>query len=288
MNYCSICSQPFYGDNWSCPTCGKGPPIIGGFPAFSPELALGGAGFRPEYFQELVQLESASFWFRARNRLIIWALNSFFSRQRDYLEIGCGTGFVLNAVADSFPNAKIFGSEIFSAGLAYTAHRVPRANLMQMDARAIPYREHFDVVGAFDVLEHIEEDTEVLGQVYKAVKPQGGLLLTVPQHPWLWSHQDEYACHVRRYTNDELRQKVQAAGFEVLYQTSFVSLLLPLMWMSRRFGTAAKDPEKLSELRSGRLTNTFLGKIMALELAAIRKGLRFPAGGSLLLVGRRI
>ena len=50
---------------------------------------------------------------------------------------------------------------------------------------------------AFDVIEHIDEDEMVLTQMYKALQPNGGMILTVPQHPFLWSNQDEFACHVR-------------------------------------------------------------------------------------------
>ena len=125
------------------------------------------------------------------------------------------------------------GSEIYSEGLDYAANRVKRAALFQMDARDIPFESEFDVIGAFDVLEHIEEDEQVLEQVFRAVSPGGGIMLTVPQHRFLWSQQDEYACHVRRYEAKELRDKVEKAGFQVEWATSFVTLLLPLMVMSR-------------------------------------------------------
>ena len=69
-----------------------------------------------------------------------------------------------------------------------------------MDARNIPFRDEFDVIGAFDVLEHIDEDVAVIDEVRKALRPGGGFLMSVPQHPALWSQQDERAFHVRRYT----------------------------------------------------------------------------------------
>ena len=81
-----------------------------------------------------------------------------------------------------------------------------------MDARNIPFESEFDVIGAFDVLEHINEDTEVLAQIYTALKAEGLMLISVPQHPWLWSSLDEYACHVRRYTALDIQQKIEAAG----------------------------------------------------------------------------
>jgi SAM-dependent methyltransferase len=250
-------------------------------------LTLSGGGFRAEYFQGLAELEAGNFWFQARNKLIIWALRRFFPDLCRFLEIGCGTGFVLSGVAAAFPTAELTGSEIFSAGLPHATSRVPRAELLQMDARVIPYVEHFDVVGAFDVLEHIVEDEQVLRQIYKTLRPAGGIVLTVPQHPWLWSRQDQLACHVRRYTDAELRFKVAEAGFTVIYDSSFVSLLLPFLWISRRLGQTAEDADPLAELRTSRLTNRFLSSAMTAERLLIRLGVRFSAGGSLLLVARR-
>jgi SAM-dependent methyltransferase len=165
--------------------------------------------------------------------------------------------------------------------------RVPKAELLQMDARRIPFVGHFDLVGAFDVLEHVDEAEEGLGEIHRALRPGGGLVLTVPQHAWLWSRQDELACHVRRYAASDLEQKLVRAGFETLFRTSFVSLLLPLMWLSRRLRDAAGDEDASSELRTGKVADAVLGAVMGVERAMIRSGLRLPVGGSLLLVARK-
>nr|VFK32012.1 MAG: Methyltransferase domain-containing protein [Candidatus Kentron sp. MB]VFK35037.1 MAG: Methyltransferase domain-containing protein [Candidatus Kentron sp. MB]VFK77126.1 MAG: Methyltransferase domain-containing protein [Candidatus Kentron sp. MB] len=149
------CSAQFDSKTWVCPACRFAPPLIGGYPALAPMLAKGGTHFHPGIYPELAALEAGNFWFRARNRLIVWALMRCFPRMQRFLEIGCGTGFVLSGVAKVFPETKLTGTDVFSAGLAYAAHRIPNAELHQMDARYIPYREEFDVIGAFDVLEHI-------------------------------------------------------------------------------------------------------------------------------------
>lgn len=206
-----------------------------------------------------------------------------------FLEIGCGTGFVLSGVASTFPAARLMGAEIFSAGLNYAAHRLHGAQFIQMDARKIPFDSHFDALGAFDVLEHIEEDTTVLSQICQALKPDGILMLTVPQHPELWSAQDELACHVRRYTVAELERKVSEAGFDIVDSGSFVALLLPLMWLSRRLPRNNKDGahDVMAELRIGKFANRMLSAIMSVELFLTRAGIRFPAGGSLFLVAQK-
>ena len=116
-----------------------------------------------------------------------------------------------------------------------------------MDARKVPFQGEFDVIGAFDVIEHIDEDEDVLREMYSAIKPGGGIILTVPQHDWLWSETDVYAHHKRRYSRKELRSKVERAGFRVEYMTSFVSVLLPALMISRyrikRAGTFETEME---------------------------------------------
>jgi SAM-dependent methyltransferase len=244
-------------------------------------------GFDEQSFEHLPEAEEKSFWFRSRNSLIVWALRRYFPQAQSMLEVGCGTGFVLAGVRDAFPQMRLVGGELFQAGLAVAARRVPDAELLELDARNLPFQAEFDVVGAFDVLEHIDDDERALGQMHAALRPGGGLLVTVPQHPRLWSAVDDYSQHVRRYTRRELLAKVRGAGFEVVHWTSFVSFLLPVLAASRlRFrGDKAFDP--LSEYRSPPFVDSALGWVLAAERALIKSGLPLPAGGSLLAVARR-
>lgn len=262
--------------------------MLNGVEAHAAAMAHGGGGFKPEYFAELARLESANFWFKARNELILWALRRYSPDAHHFLEVGCGTGFVLSGIAGAHPGMALSGSEIFLAGLSHAAQRVPTARFMQMDARHVPFVEEFDAVGAFDVLEHIEEDEAVLAQLHKALKPGGVLLLSVPQHPWLWSASDEYACHVRRYTCSEIETKVRAAGFSLLRSTSFVSSLLPAMALARELQKRSKsafDPSAELNVRAA-INNAFYG-LMKMELVGIRLGLNYPVGGSRLIVAKK-
>jgi SAM-dependent methyltransferase len=275
--------------DWHCNSCGHAPAAIGGFPAFAPALAVDNEGYDDAYFAELFKLEAGNYWFRARNALLIWALRRFFPAAGDYLEIGCGTGYVLAGVAAARPDLKLHASEVSSCGLPFAAGRVPQAELFQMDARNVPFAGHFDIIGMFDVLEHIEDDTLVLAQAHRALKPGGGLMLTVPQHRFLWSRYDEHAHHVRRYEAAEIAEKVTRAGFRTVMTTSFVSLLLPLLAWSRRARPAPQgNYDVLADLRVGMVVNAVLETVLAGERALIRCGLRFPAGGSRLLLAQKI
>lgn len=246
-------------------------------------------GFKAHYFKELAELEAKNFWFCSRNKLILWAVRKYYPELKSLLEIGCGTGFVISAISEQFPEVKLLGSEYFEEGLVYARQRLPNAEFTQMDARFIPYKSALDAIGVFDVLEHIEEDEVVLQQIFKALKPGGVVFITVPQHRWLWSAVDDYACHVRRYSANELHQKVRRTGFEVIRSTSFVSMLLPAMYLSRLFQRDKKgmSMDAMAELRINFILNNIFEWILSFERGLIRLGVNMPIGGSRMLVARK-
>src|SRR5262249_12041957 len=141
--------------------------------------------------------------FEGRNRNIVWALKKYFPNVTSFLEIGCGTGFVLSAVREAFPNIQMSAGEYYAQGLTFAQQRVPSASFYQINALSMPFEDEFDVIGAFDVIEHIKDDERVLSQMFQAVKPGGGIALTVPQHRFLWSVADVYKHHERRYERRE-------------------------------------------------------------------------------------
>lgn len=289
MKICLECRKHFVADNWHCPHCGHRPAMAGNFATLAPQPATQNAGFNPTLFERYAEIEASHFWFVGRNKIICNAISARFANARNMLEIGCGNGGVLAEIGRNFPGISLCGGDAFLHGLAYAAKRVPEAYLYQMDATNIPFLEEFDMVGAFDVLEHIDDDERALHQMFSACKLGGGIVVTVPQHPFLWSRTDEFAHHKRRYTRRELVRKVEGAGFAVERVTSFVSLLLPLMMLSR-FMQRKRAPTENSIDEGFRISppvNKLLEWVFGMERRAIQLGLSLPAGGSLLLVARK-
>jgi SAM-dependent methyltransferase len=287
LKLCLACGRSFEAHDWTCPGCGESP-RRDKFLSFTPALSASRETFDPRWYPALAAREAGSFWFRGRNRLIVWALRRYFPSARSFLEVGCGTGFVLAGVARASREMTLAGGDLLSAGLGFARERVPRAAIYQLDARRLPFEEEFDVVGAFDVLEHIDEDQEVLSEMTRAARPGGGVLITVPQHVWLWSAEDEAGHHRRRYSRSEVVEKLTRAGLSVERVTSFVSVLLPIMAasrLSRRAGS--RDVDSLRELSFPRPLDAALEMTLVAELALIRAGFSLPAGGSLLAVARR-
>ena len=232
--------------------------------------------------------EDRNWWFCSRNDIILWALKTKVSKLDPMLEVGCGTGFVTRAISIAFPQLTLAASEYFDSALQLAKKRVSACRFILIDARYMNDQNQYNCIGSFDVLEHIDDDELVLANFNNALRPGGFLILTVPQHPWLWSPADEFAHHVRRYTKSELMKKLKRARFETYYTTSFVSLLLPIMAIQRFIsrGNATYDPKL--EFDIGSLLNLVLSALMSVEFLLIRLGVRLPFGGSLLVLAKKL
>ena len=283
-------NEPVWPLGWQCAFCGNVVPQQDGILLFAPELADTVSGYDPKKFERLSEVEAKHFWFVARNELILGLIKKFFPDARRFMELGCGNGNVLRAVATLRSWERLVGSELHPAGLAYARERLPQAvELVQMDARNIPATNVFDLTGAFDVIEHIADDEAVLRGLRAATKTGGGTIIAVPQHPWLWSSVDEKAHHQRRYSRRELEVKLRRCGFDIVFSTSFTALLLPLMAASRlktRLGRAKKQPS--IEFAIAPRINEILIAILRMEIRMTLAGFNWSAGGSRIVVGRAI
>ena len=263
-----------------------------GIPSLILEDADDPSGYDSELFDILIKYEDSSFWFVNRLKLILELTRRHFPAADDILEIGCGTGHVLLALRNRYPSAALAGSDFYLRGLVFARDRLGSdATLIQMDARNIPASEQFDVICALDVIEHIADEQRTLEQIYAALKRKGGAIITVPQHPSLWSPADVDAHHQRRYRRGELEAKLVKVGFKILHSTSYNALLIPLMMASRmaanlRASRGAK-PEPLAELAMPSWLNGALSLLLSVEVRLTLAGVRWPFGGSRLVVAER-
>jgi SAM-dependent methyltransferase len=281
--------------DWVCPSCGQAAVVHDGIVLTAPQLADTISGFDPGDFDVVAQAELTHFWFVARRRLLVALAAAYAPGARQFIELGCGSGNVLNVLARARAWQRIVGTDLHPSGLTWARARVASSvDLIQSDARQLPFADAFDAAGAFDVIEHIAEDEMVLASVRSALVTGGVFFATVPQHPSLWSLADTITHHVRRYRRGELEAKLRAAGFDILFSTSYAVSLLPLMVVSRlraRRADPIDDVEARAiarkELHVHPLLNRLLTSILHAEVALTRRGVRWPVGGSRVVVARK-
>jgi SAM-dependent methyltransferase len=179
--------------------------------------------------RKLAALEDAHWWYRERRHLLGRMIDGL--RPGTALDIGAAGG----------GNTRVLGRAGWSvSALEYGADGAEVAAgrglvVVRGDATALPVDDaSFDLVMAFDVLEHILDHDAAVAEVRRALRPDGRFLVMVPADPRLWSDHDVAVDHVRRYTRATLRGVLERNGFEVESMTSWNVLLRPVVALRRR------------------------------------------------------
>ena len=179
--------------------------------------------------RKLAELEDDHWWYRERRHLLAKAI------------AGLAPGRALDIGAAGGGNTRVLREHGWQAvaleyGLdgAEVAHGRGLATL-RGDATRLPVADHsLDLVMAFDLLEHLQDDDAAVAEVRRVLKPTGTYLVAVPADPRLWSSHDEAVDHVRRYTREGLLDLLDRNGFTVTDVRSWNVLLRPVVAMRRR------------------------------------------------------
>jgi len=259
----------------------------------------------PRIYARLREIERTHWWFRGRRRILLAALEragvgrggAFGSDSGPgpgvaaILDVGCGAGANLELLAERFPGSRVHGIDVESEPLR--ACRADRGlAVAQADAGRLPFAAGcFDVVAALDALEHLADDAAALREIQRVCRPGGALVATVPAFDWLWGSVDDLGRHYRRYRRDELRARVEAAGFEVVLERYFNFWLLPgiaaIRLLARVLPKRADSERVRSDFDwvSGGALGSLLERILGSESRLL--GVRLPFGVSLLCIARR-
>lgn len=244
--------------------------------------------YDPHHFSALVAIEQRHAWFRARNEMIgerVAEVVSDLSAGFRVLEVGCGSGSVLQVLERVCNRGDVVGLDLYEEGLQFARSRTG-CTLVRGDANCPPFGQEFSLVGMFDVLEHLPEDVTVLRRMGEILLPEGVLMLTVPADPALWSYFDEAAHHQRRYTLPELEGKLVATGFQVEYITHFMLPLHPVMRLYRGMGRHRGADTVDRDLKIVPVFNELLYWALRQERWAFRKRKQLPLGTSIFAMAR--
>lgn len=162
-------------------------------------------------------------WHRARTGLLEAALGEFLGRPVDVLDVGSADGPSVGWMR---------GEHQFSVDLDPRGLAPGRGVLASLEA--LPFADEcFDVVGAFDVVEHCPDEARALAEIVRVLRPGGRLLCSVPAYEWAWTEHDVRAGHHRRYTRRRLLSAVVGAGLEPLRCTHGFAGVFPFFALER-------------------------------------------------------
>lgn len=236
-------------------------------------------------------VEDNSFWFRHRAKCIIQVMRNYLPRG-GVLDVGGGNGYMTAAIQNAgFDSVLVEPGE---AGIRNAAIRGVKP-LVCASLEEAGFSPHsIPAIGAFDVIEHIEDDVYFLSFLHRSLIPGGHLYLTVPAFNCLWSKEDETAGHFRRYTLSEIGDKLLSTGFDVVYGTYFFCFLPVPVYLFRTLPTRLGIfPQRTQERRAklhaadNAQRSALIEKAFGWEVQWIRRKRTLPLGGSCLIVAMK-
>ncbi len=237
-----------------------------------------------DYVKEYGRLEVAHWWFQVRKKIILQSLSKYISQDgnKKILNVGAAAGATSLWLSAFGKVSSIENEPLFLEHLRNNNIEVTEAS-----AEQLPFADNsFDVVCAFDVVEHINDDKKALKEMQRVCKPGGKICITVPSYQFLWGRHDVANGHKRRYTFPSLKQQLPA-DTAIVYSTYFNALLFLPVYFARKIDwliagkkTATSDFESFK-------SNSFSGAvckfIFGLEIYLL-KMMRLPFGVSLLVL----
>ncbi len=234
------------------------------------------------HLQELIDLEEGYWWHVAKRRLVVELLERYFPPPGRLVEGGIGSARNLLEFRDL--GYDVAGLDLMPASVAHARSRgLAEVHVHDIGEPWPVAPGSARVAVMLDVLEHVADPVAVLRHAAEAVAGEGGIVLSVPAYPSLFSDWDRHLGHYRRYTRDELRRQVREAGLQVLWEGRWNAFSLPAAWVSRGLARRWKRTNGATFPRLPGIVNRFLIGCAAVERHVARwAGL--PVGLSLVAV----
>lgn len=233
-------------------------------------------------YDQMAQLDQLHWWYRARREVLAALIRRAATPPPGarILEIGCGTGHNLQMLG-RFGDVDALEVDETARGMA--EERLGRAVLSAPlpELSGVPERS-YDLIGAFDVIEHIAADAAAVAAIAGRLKPGGKLVVSVPAHQWMWSAHDVVNHHVRRYSRKQLKRLIEGSPLKLEAIGYFNSLLFPVA-VAERLASRLRGKEDSDLSLPPRPLNTVLERTFAAERHLIAR-VPLPPGLSLFAV----
>jgi SAM-dependent methyltransferase len=249
------------------------------------------------YYSEYYALERSHWWFTARLKMLEIVLKKhclpYFKTVKPLkiLNIGVATG-ATSQMLEKY--GTVTSVEYDSSCCDFLKEKV---GIIAVNASLtdLPFsNESFDIVCAFDVIEHIKDDAKAVSEISRVLHPEGKFFITVPAFRFLWSNHDVVNHHIRRYTLSQVNKLFLTNTLQAEYRSYFnfwlffpvviARALLNIFPRKKKNETSGSDFEVLN---SSKIINNILYKIFFSESFFLLKGITLPVGVSMLIVGNK-
>lgn len=231
-------------------------------------------------YDEMRESETEHWWFQARREILLQVIKSFVPKGASVLDVGCGTGFILEKLqhdydAHGLDHAEVAVNYCHERGLTFVKQGLLGEETFN--------NKKFHLISFLDVIEHIEDDLAVLLAAKPYLSENGVVMITVPAFEFLWSAHDEIHHHKRRYTKETLTELLQKAGYTVRYISYFNTLLFPMIALVRVIGNLTGRRNASDAKPQSKFVNEMLYRVFESERNLL-PNVSLPFGVSLLAV----
>jgi SAM-dependent methyltransferase len=244
-----------------------------------------------EYYTRYYTYERTHWWFRARANILRDRVKKLAGDERSLriLNIGAATGYSSEWLGE-------FGEVVsveYDKDCCVFLNEKLHIKAVNASITALPFdMDTFDLVCAFDVIEHVDDDLTAVQEMVRVCRPGGTVFVTVPAYMGLWSKHDETNHHKRRYVRRHLRELFRLKSGTIENTSYFNTLLFPMIWLARKVANLLPRSDRAGqrasdfELGNSRFLDTVLYFIFSAERVFLRI-IRFPFGVSILLLFRK-
>jgi ubiquinone/menaquinone biosynthesis C-methylase UbiE len=229
-----------------------------------------------EYFKQYYHLERAHWWFVGRMEILNQMLELKIKNQNPLkiLNVGVATGLSSKMLEGHGDVTSVEYDEDCCAFLKDQGFEVTQASMTDL-----PFEdESFDLVCAFDVIEHIKDDNAALAEAKRVLKKGGYVFITVPMYMALWSDHDIINHHERRYENLEINSLI-THHFDFQYSTFFNSILLPPIWFVRKLSNVFKSKNRAIKSDFENFKTGMVNNLLLMTLRMEKRWLKFSRLG---------